>query len=216
MKKPYIVTLDKSNDAKWKKLKLEPIYTAGEYFLLVLIHKLEHEGCLIPYDISEIIGKELKTTLKIHHQLFNEIKISDQSELIYCLSYQDGIIHAFEHFLHHISYGESLCKAEINSILRVYERLIKQKQSNKKWLDVAYLKGYLNGYLLVLLNKNERKAFPYYLDLGLNNELRTFDEYANSLTISKGRRKSITEYASNLIAKKKITDGIIPQHTPFL
>lgn len=215
MKKSYIVTLDESQDKKWKELGLVPIYTAGEYFLQALIDKLELRGCLIPDYTIGCVQRELETITKEHIRLSRKINIVHQPEVIYCLSYQDGIIHAFEHFLHHVDYGESLCKSKISSILKAYERIIKEKQSHRKWFDVAYLKGYLNGYIFVLVSKNESGCFPYYLDLSMNNELRTLDQYKNSLKLIEGRRKSITEYAFRFI--KNFPDkSLVVQHTPFL
>ena len=215
MRKPYIVTVDKLNDDKWRRMGLEPIYTAGEYFLQVLTHELELKGCLIPPRNIGAIEKELDLIKREHFRLAKNINLLEQAEVIYCLSYQDGIIHAFEHFLHHVDYGESLCENKIHRVLLTYERLIKEKKAQRKWLDVAYLQGYLNGYLFVLVVKEERKYFPRYLDLSLNNELRTLDEYRDSLSITEGRRKSITNYALKFV--KRIPDkSLVVQHTPFL
>jgi len=215
MKRPYIVTLDKLNDEKWKGLGLEPIYTAGEYFLQVLTHNLKLKGCILSKQSITAVQKELRLVMKEHLHFANNVKLVEQPEVIYCLSYQDGIIHAFEHFLSHIEYGESLCKPKLLRVLESYETLIKKKEDANKWFDVAYLKGYLNGHIFVLASKEERKDFPRYLDLSLNNELHTFDEYIDSLSISEGRTKSITGYASRFIKKFPPKTQVI-QHTPFL
>jgi SIR2-like domain len=214
IKKPYIITLDQSNDDKWKKLGLEPIYTAGEYFLQVLIHKLQNKGCLIPENVVEIVFKELATIKKEHSLLTEKIKISDEPEIIYSLSYQDGLIHGFEHFLHHVDYGESLCRDRIQSVWRGYESLIKEKQLHRKWADVAYFKGYLNAHIFVLLDEQYRTNPPHYLDLGLNRELYTLQEYKNSLKDIRGRRKLIKAYAVKL-AKKLPDKSVIFHHPPF-
>lgn len=215
IKKFYIVTLDKSNDDKWKDLGLQPIYTAAEYFLQILIHKLQVRGCLISDNIINIVQTELDLTSTEHILLTERIKITNYPEVIFCLSYQDGLIHAFEHFLHHVQYGESLCKARIVNILKSYEKLVKEKQSRRKWFDVAYLKGYLNGYTFVIVGENERKYLPHYLDLSMSKELSTFKEYKKSLTITQRKRKSISEYASKFV-KEFPDEDIVVQHTPFL
>ena len=82
--------------------------------------------------------------------------------------------------------------------------------------DVAYLLGYLNGHMFVLSTSEERKYFPRYLDLSLNNELRTLDEYKDSLSITKGRKKTIIDYASRLVKKQIPDKNIVIQHTHFL
>jgi len=216
MKKSYIITLDELNDKKWRMLGLEPIYTAGEYFLRVLMHKLELKGCIIPNQSVSVVSKELNVIIKEHLRLAKVINLIDQPEVIYCLSYQDGVIHAFERFLHHIGYGESLCKSNVHRTIVSYENLISKKEESKRWYDVAYLMGYLNGNVFALAPSEERKYFPHYLDLSLNNELRTFDEYKESLSITKGRKKSISNYASRFVKKKIPDKSLVLQHTPFL
>jgi len=215
MKKPYIVTVDKPNDEKWRGLGLEPIYTAGENFLKTLANELELKGCLIPSQSIYAVEKELGLIIREHNRLAMNVNLLEQPEVIYCLSYQDGIIHAFEHFLHHVKYGESLCKGNIHGALVTHEMLVKKKRKQRKWFDVSYLEGYLNGHGFVLESKESRKHFPRYLDLGLNNELQTLDQYRESLSITEGRRKSITDYA--LRFTKQIPDkSLVVQHTPFL
>ena len=216
MKKPYIVTLDELNDSKWRRLGLEPIYTAGEHFLQVLIHSLELKGCLIPNQSVRCIYKELEVIKKEHRRLAKDLNLLEQPEVIYCLSYQDGVIHAFEHFLHHVSYGESLCKNNIHGTLISYDNLISKKRKSRRWYDVAYLMGYLNGHVFALTTSEERKYFPHYLDLSLNSELRTLDEYKDSLSITEGRKKSISNYASRMVNKHIPDKSLIAYHTPFL
>ena len=215
MKKPYIVTVDKVNDRKWKGLGLEPIYTDGGYFLQVLTHELEKRGCLIPARSIHAVEEELDQMIKAHSRLANNTNHIERPEVVYCLSYQDGIIHAFERFLHHINYGESLCKDSIHMAIKTHERLMNEKKAQRKWLDVAYLKGYLNGYIFVLADKKVSSCFPRYYDLGLNSELRTFNQYMGSLNVTNGRKKSLTNYALRFVKRFPEKDLVI-HHPPFL
>ena len=214
IKKPYIITLDKLNDRKWKELGLEPIYTAGEYFLEVIMHKLESKGCFLPAETVIAVQKELDVLNREHIRLAQTINL-DQPDVIYCLSYQDGIIHAFDHFLHHINYGESLCKNRIIRTIHGYNSLIKDKKTKKRWFDVAYAQGYLNGYLFTMFKPNTRKLFPRYFDLGLDNELRTYNTYIRSLAISEGRKKTTSKYALKFVNVIP-TKNIVVHHPPFL
>jgi hypothetical protein len=215
MKKSYIITLDESKDKKWKELGLEPIYTAGSYFLKILTHKLEIKGCKISDNIISGVEKELETVRIEHMKLAKNVKLRKQAEAIYCLCYQDGVIHAFEHFLQHVNYGESLCKKKIHEVLKVYAATLKEKRREKRWYDVAYIEGYMNGHFYVLLNEDEIEVFPHYFDLGKNLEMKTYAEYRRSLRNEEGRKKSVTEYAVNFV-KKLPNDYIMFHHTPFL
>lgn len=215
IKKFYIVTLDDHNNDKWVELGLEPIYTAGEYFLMVILHKLQESGCLISEDVINEVEKEHKSLREDHLQLANEINISDYPEVTFCLSYQDGMIHAFAHFLHHINYGQSLCKVKIRDMLISYDKLIKDKKRHKRWYDVAYLEGYIFGYLFVIMDNDDRKYFPHYFDLSMGESLLTLKEYKHSLSISERKLKSISKYASKFINNFPEGD-YVPQHTYFL
>jgi hypothetical protein len=160
------------------------------------------------------VFEELSIIKKKHAFLAERMKISDEPEVIYSLSYQDGLIHGFEHFLHHVDYGESLCRDRIQSVLRGYESLIKEKQLHRKWTDVAYFKGYLNAHIFVLIDEQNRPSPPYYLDLGLGKELFTLQEYKSSLKDTRGRKNLIHAYATQL-AKTLPDQSIIFHHTPF-
>ena len=81
---------------------------------------------------------------------------------------------------------------------------------------MAYLVGYLNGHLFALTTSKERKYIPRYLDLSLNNELRTLDEYKDSLSITRGRKKPTIDYALRLVKKQIPDESLVIQHTPFL
>ncbi len=81
---------------------------------------------------------------------------------------------------------------------------------------MAYLVGFLNGHLFAVTTSEERRYFPRYLDLSLNSELRTLDEYKDSLNITAGRRKSISNYASRFVKKQIPDKSLVIQHTPFL
>lgn len=215
MRKFYIVTLDKSNDHKWKDLGLTPIYTAAEYFLQVLIHKLQDQGCMLSDDIISVVQTALDFTIVQHLLLSDKIKMTKYPEVIFCLSYQDGLINAFERFLHHVQYGESLCRNEILHALKTHDKLLKQKQARKKWYDVAYLKGYLYGYTFVIADENIRQCIPHYFDLSMNEGFDTFKEYKKSLTTTQRKRKSVSAYASEFVKRYPHPD-IIVHHTPFL
>ncbi len=215
LKKSYVVTLDETNDLKWRELGLEPIHTSGEYFLQVLAHKLEIKGCLIPSKTIRLVEEELALMWKEHSRLTKRINLVRQPEGIFCFSYQDGVIHAFEHFLHHVNYGESLCKPRLTRVLDSYKKTIKKKKTQRRWFDVAYLQGYMNGHFFVLADEETNLNFPRYYDLGSGTESQTLGEYLNSLNKTEGRKKSITAYAMN--SKMRIPDkSIVAHHPAFL
>lgn len=216
MKKPYIVTLDEKNDPKWRDLGLEPIYTAGDFFLQEIVHQLEIKGCMFAVSVIADVYKELEIIREEHSELARRANSHKYPEVIYCLSYQDGVIHAFEHFLNHVNFGQSLCKDNIHRMMIGYENLIKKKRKIRKYDDIAYIYGYMNGYLFPMAPDEGQDAFPRYLDFNLGNEMRTYNEYIDSLNVVEGRKKTITNHARKIVEKELPTDDIVFHHTAFL
>ena len=96
----YIVTPHNPNGIKGIEATL--IKTDGTYFLAQLKQRLVEEEQLVPDSVYGKILDHLYAITKIHHEL-SLTNIRRNPELIYCMSYQDGIIHAFEKILNGIS-----------------------------------------------------------------------------------------------------------------
>lgn len=212
----YVVTLDKSNDNNWKKHNMIPIYTEGSYFIYRLRKVFEQKGCLLPLEnilkvetIQKYISKaHYRTTKKYNHTKFPEI--------IYCISYQDGMLHAFEYLTNKIKGGLSLCTKYLLNSINTYEDLANKYKRN--WLEHSYLKGYLTGLYLfnaAMLSEIELKQLPilcYYNEIN-KEQFMTDKEFGKSLkstsTTNRKRQK-----AKTFIEKINIGKSSVFHHIP--
>ena len=81
----YIVTLDKSSDARFKKHGLIPIYTDGTHFLSVLKNRLIKQNQMLPDDRFEIVDLLLSKVYSEHEKFSNQINWQKHPEDIYSL-----------------------------------------------------------------------------------------------------------------------------------
>lgn len=212
----YIVTLERKPDDFWKKLKLIPIYTDGFYFIHKLREFFEKKQCLLALDGIGKIFKTRELTIRAHEKTAKKYNLKINPEIIYTLSYQDGVIHAIDYLLNKIPCGYSLCHKKISDSIEFYEDLIKKYKS--KWYDRAYLRGYLNG-LLCFLGMLKDTSFPIQIVPLYYNEL--FEkEYFSINDFEKSLKKKYNgpkiKFAEGIIRKKNITNGIVLHHIPIL
>jgi hypothetical protein len=215
-KKRFIVTINTENGDRWKKLKLEPIYTDGEYFLEVVRIALEKECRLISLKSIPIFYYNLKI-IKYFHDLTSSLFTKNYNpELVYCLSYQDGLIHAFEYFLKKTSSSYIYQLSNYYNSLKKYESFSKIKWSQKKWFDYAYTQGYITGMVsMVLLNENNKAKIPYFFNIFRNDVYYTSKQFKKSFSKNNKNKSILTEF-NKLVEKFKLGNGIIPHHTCFL
>ena len=217
-KQAYIVTLDKQNDKFWRNKGLIPIRTDGVYFIHKLRKLFEVKGCILPMgNLNRVLV--IKNHIgKAHDFTSKKYKHYHYPEIIYCLSYQDGILHAFSYLLNKVHYGYSLCVNNLNNSIDVYEELLKKYKKN--WLENSYLNGYLKGLyyfkgaLLPKIKLSTIPIFPYYNAV-------TKEMYMNKNDFEKSlkhgnKNSSIRKKACAFIKEIKIGRDAVFHHIPRL
>ena len=127
-----------------------------------------------------------KTPIKYKHTKFPEI--------IYCLSYQDGILHAFEYLINKIKGGKSLCTNYLLNSINAYESLVKEYKLN--WIEHSYLEGYLtglylfNGAMFPEIELEQVLLFCYYNEIN-NETFMTEKEFGKSLKLTSNREYKV-------------------------
>jgi len=216
IKQAYIVTIDKKSDAIWKKLKLIPIYTDGFYFIHKLYEFFEKKQCLLSINDLGKIFKIRKLVSQAHNRISKKYSFKTNPELIYTLSYQDGVMHAIDYLVNKIPWGYSLCRKNISDTIKFYDNLIKKYKA--KWYDRAYLKGYIEG-LICFLGILSDTSIPIEIIPLYYNEL--FEkEYFNINDFERSLRKKYNgpkrKLAEKIIERKRLTKGMILHHIPRL
>lgn len=200
-KQAYIITLDKRDDKFWKKMGLIPIKTDGTYFIHKLRKTLEEKGCVLPVEnLPRVIA--IKDYInKIHDETTRKYKHYKYPEIIYCLSYQDGVLHALDYLMNKIKYAYSLCTKNLINSIDAYEALLKKYKKN--WLEHSYLNGYLGGLyyfnsaLLPEIKISNLPIFPYY------NEV-TKEKYIDE----KDFRNSLKRCRKNRALEQKLINSL--------
>lgn len=164
----YLVTPQKAPDGFTGTV----INTDGTYFVNRLKEHLVKNEHMIDDIRFEGVYKALFGVQGIHNTV-SKINIKESPAVIYCTSYQDGMIHAFERI---ISLQKTGYYSHIYNIINTidnYEILRKKKVKSRSYFDVAYIDGYLNGVSFLWLDDKMRKKVPvFYLygsDQNLNN-----------------------------------------------
>jgi hypothetical protein len=210
----YIVSLDNSAESRFRKLGLTPIFTDAGYFIHVLKKHLENDGCLLPDSRLDGIWQILARVKKEHKRLFEQFQIRRTPEIIYAAAYQDGLSHAFGRMLAMNHTGQYSHKCELSRQLRGYQKIYKDNLHRRRYEDVAYIEGYMNGILYLVLDDRDRNKIPLYFNFGAS-DLRTFHQYKIALARRHGRHK-----ASLALAKRIVLKGLGPNdvfhHTPFI
>lgn len=211
----YIVTLDKASDQRFREHGLLPIYTDGTYFVSEIKKKLVENGDMLADDRFDDIYDLLEEVLLLHSGL-GQINLKKHPDAVYANSYQDGLIHALERILklRNTGYYSHRCKPR-DTILS-YEDLQKEKRKAKRYHDVAYIEGYMNGLLFLLADDDMREAIPLYYVMGHKSTIQDFKEYKKISRDSQRLHKGAYKFAEELVAKKIGSGSLTFHHTPFL
>ncbi|MCK9344862.1 MAG: SIR2 family protein [Candidatus Pacebacteria bacterium] len=188
------------------------INTDGVYFVKCLKEHLVKNKHMIDDNRFNDVHRML-FEVREAHDLVSRIDYKRVPSVIYCTSYQDGMIHAYERILalQKTGYYSHVCN--IIKTLENYEILRKMKVKNRAYFDVAYIDGYLNGISYLWLSDKLRKTVPIFYLYGNSGEIRTFKKFLHMLkdapTLHRGAHKLALEIT------QKYNSEIL-HHTPFI
>lgn len=209
----YLVALNDSPiEKKFKRLPTI-IKTDATYFIQVLKEKLIEDKQLIPDLFYDLVVLRLSEIYKVHFKL-TKGNIKKNPQLIFCLSYQDGIIHAFERMIQLKNTGRYSHVCFLKESVDSYFKIRKKFNKARRYFDVAYIDGYIYGLLnLVPINKTILRGDSYYyiFGYGIVDSLKKYNKLEKK---SYDFHRAAYKWAQN--ESKKYTDKIILQHTPFL
>ncbi|NLH46528.1 MAG: hypothetical protein GX451_10470 [Acholeplasmataceae bacterium] len=212
----YVVTIDESANEKFKGTNITPIITDGTFFIEKLKELLIKENLIIPEDTLYIASGYLTFVNGIHKKI-GELDLRNNPEVIYSLSYLDGLIHALERVETRHKTGEYSDPYNIMNVTQSYLEERKVYLKNKQYFDVAYIDGYVNGLLFIIdveeLEDIKDKTDPFYL-FGYRNKINNFEEYLNLINNGKVYHKNARKLAEKIVTD--IVQGITVHHKPFL
>jgi hypothetical protein len=166
-------------------------------------------------DVYDEAEKLFETVRKEHHRLHKLVKASDHPELIYAASYQDGMMHALERACQMRDTGVYSQGARIHRVIGNYLEWQKEKLHSGNYEDVAYIEGYVNALIFLLLESKDQKKsdVPLYFMFGAKGTIPSLTAF-----ITKLNKKPIVHKASQKRAMRylrKLSDpGAIEFHHP--
>src|ERR1044071_205157 len=98
--------------------------------------------------------------------------------------------------------------------LREYAHIAKERRRAGRYMDVAYVEGYMNGLQLLLASPEQWHFLPKYYVFGPKKELRTVDELRKELPHAEHLHKKCYEQCRKHV--ERLAPGVIFHHTPFL
>ena len=211
----YVVTLDEAIYQHLNYKNASYIITSGTYFLHKLKLSLIELGEIINSNLIPKLSYLLDKICNLHTKI-SSIDIHLNPEVIFTLSYQDGVIHAFERCLKKYKTGEYCQPFKLNKIAQKYEILIQKWHEKNNFWEEAYYEGYLNGLTLIgIIEKNYNLVddFPFFYLPNAKVPLTTYDIYMEELYRLSGNRGKYANYARKFI--KNIKSNLIVHHSPF-
>ena len=212
----YIVTLDETLKNRLAYKNLTSIVTSGTFFLHQLKLELIEKGIIINHSASPLITEALWTMEELHDKIAT-IDLSQYPCAIYTLSYQDGVIHAFERFQKNYKTGEYNQPGQLGRKVRVYEEWIKNFLEAENYWDATYYEGYINGLVLIEACEDEDNIlskFPFLFLPNAKQALTSYDIYMDELKrVSHGRSKY--QKQAKGIVKRNAGEGIVLHHPPY-
>lgn len=158
----YIVTLDQDIDKKIPYTNFSSIITDGTYFIHQLKNILISKGYMFDKEQFSHVYKTYYEMVEIH-KLVSKINCKKYPLVTLCLSYQDGILHAFERFIETEKSGEYYNPEYIPSKIMSYMELCQNYSAEKNYWDEAYAEGYMNALIYMMYEEEEvRSAFPCF------------------------------------------------------
>lgn len=217
-KDKYIVAPNRRDEDFLKKNNLTPIYTAGTYFLHQVRKEISKKYKLLDPAGIEIIELFLQRAGLEHNRLTKKTSKGKIPENFYCQSYQDGLIHAYEYALNKKKDGYIYDLPRVFHSNCSYDEIMAKKRKNKKWWDIAYIKGYQMGLLTIAGLGTEEFIEPqFYYNIFLDEHYSSMNSYSRSFRLKRKNEKSILSEMNKILKKQNIlSNDIVFHHTPFL
>jgi NAD-dependent SIR2 family protein deacetylase len=215
----FVITPFKEEGQKFEQLGLIPIVTDGEYFISNLKEHFVNQGEMLSDDIYYYADVLDSIVRQEHIEFLEKYSCFDHPQIIYAASYQDGMMHATGRAHALKCSGEYSDPCNFRRVLHPYLVWQKQKLKDKKYEDVAYIEGYINGLMFLQLNddeKNELKHPPLYYAFGVKRDLFTLEDYKDVIEELPQSHKASYQRAKRMVNGLKSTGGIVFHHPPWL
>jgi hypothetical protein len=213
----YIVSLARPAQDSFPKGQLTPIYTDGTFFVSKIKERLVADGHMLDDDRFDGVERLLARVIKIHHCELSKVVIRKYPDNIFGLCYQDGLIDCFERILELAKTGQYSKRERVLKMAETYQFDIRpRKLAGRRYHDVAYIDGYVNGLMYLLMDNKGRKAIPIYFAFGNKSPIPNFNHYMRALKTRNSSSSAEHRWAVKTARNLPDNEDLVSHHTPFL
>lgn len=212
----YIVTLDETLIDRLNYDNSTSIVTSGTFFLHKLKLALMDKGIIKNCTVYKMIDTILYKAEELHEKV-SGINLCKYPCAIYTLSYQDGVIHAFERFLQNYQTGEYNQPGLLRKIAGEYQELIEEVNEVGNYWDGAYYEGYTNGLVLIEAIEDDNdiiNEFPFLFLPNAKRPLTTYNVFMDELIRVSKKNDKYSKYAKEIV-DRNVDEGIVFHHPPY-
>lgn len=181
----YVVTpvASQTDENRFAKEGFSLIRTDGTFFVEKLKEVLATRLCALPdsrYSELEEILADVRTE---HLELCDSVNFTKYPSALYCLYYQDGLIHGLERITNMRSSGE-YSNIHLNiAKIQNYRNHRKLRLRQRRYGDVAYLDGYMEALYLILDNDpNGEGSYPVlFYAIGWDKQITSRSQFKKML-----------------------------------
>ncbi len=212
----YIVTLDETLKDRLAYKNSTSIVTSGTFFLHQLKLDLIKKGIIKNHSVSPVVTEALFAMEKLHDKV-STLDLCQYPCAIYTLSYQDGVIHAFERFLQNCKTGEYNQPGRLKRVAGKYMEWTENYLAAENYWDASYYEGYVNGLVFIEACEGEddiMNKFPFLFLPNAKKELSSYDIYMDELRHVSRSRSKFQKQAKEIV-EAKAGGGLVVHHPPY-
>lgn len=195
---------------------VKQVRSDGTHFLKKLKGHMCGSACYAPDDMYLLVEEELHEVMVSHLELYDRYEVSENPEVMICGAYQDGLIHGYKRILDGRISGVFSDLHELQGRARAYSAKILAYRKDKKYIDVAYFRGYQNALLgaVFVCNDSCDVGFaPRYYHEGVGELTRR--EYRKEFKRLPAVHKAAFAECKRVASKMGIKPGIVFEHMPW-
>jgi len=190
------------------------IHTDATYFMAQLKQRLVADGVMIGEDRFLGIAKRIRKISAAHSSLRRTTTVKAHPSVIFAYAYLDGQRHGFTRMLSRLRTGEYSHDHDVQHKAQAYDRLRTAATQRHMYSEAAYLQGYADALIYLLVPDDGRRFAPLYYAFGCGGGFRTLSEYRSALGHLASLHKASFREAKRWADRHLETTE--PHHPPFL
>ena len=214
----YVVTPFEEECSRFRDSGFVAVCTDGSHFIREIKAHAVSRGLLLEDSLFDAAADLLEDVQDEHDRLSHDVKIDEFPLAIYAGSYQDGMLHALERALNLRGTGQYSDPRRVHRVLRSYEEWQKKKRHAGAYEDVAYIDGYINVLVYLLMTDDERHGveIPLYLIFGVDKDIFALEGFVELATRYPNAHKAALARARKYVKRLQEPERIIYHHPPWL